>query len=64
MKHIEIWVNAYNPKYMTTTTVAYYDESSADLAEILKDLAANGYGITGIEYAKKGTVDVFVITVE
>lgn len=61
--HIEIWIDGYNPKYGTHSNVAYYDETSADLSEILKDLRANQYEIRDIGYSKKGSVDVFTITV-
>ena len=61
--HIEIWIDGYNPKYQTHSNVAYYDETSADLSEILKDLRANQYEIKNIRYSKKGSVDVFIITV-
>lgn len=62
-KHIEIWIDGWNPKYDTHSNVAYYDESSADLAEIIKDLEANQYKIWGVDYSRKGSVDVFTITV-
>lgn len=61
--HIEIWIDDYHPRHQTHSMVAYYDETSADLSEILKDLKANQYEIRNIDYAKKGSVDVFTITV-
>lgn len=62
-EHIEVWIVGYNPRYGTRSNVAYYDEDTANLVEIMKDLKANHYEIRSIEYAKKGSVDVFEILV-
>ena len=61
-RHVEIWVIDYNPKYGTRNTCAYYD-GDATLSEITADLRANQLEIRSIDYRRKGSVDVFEITV-
>lgn len=59
----EVYIVSINPRYQTESTAAYYD-GDATLDEIMKDLEANHYKIRSVEYAKKGSMNTFLIKAE